>query len=95
METIFGDGVTITDGTATISGVDVQSGTYSGGDATLGEIAPGDTGIILSTGDVADFTNTGDGVSTDTNTAAGTSTNHGGAGDADHDSLFARRACRA
>lgn len=85
MQTIFGNGVTITSGTATISGVGVQSGTYSGGDATLGDIAPADTGIILSTGDVANFTNTGDGVSTDTNTASGTSLGHGGAGDADLD----------
>lgn len=85
MQTIFGNGVTITAGTASVTGVAGQSATYSGGDATLGDIAPGDTGVILSTGNASDFTNTGDGVSTNTNTSAGTSTNHSGAGDADLD----------
>ncbi|MGH1576522.1 Hint domain-containing protein [Planktotalea sp.] len=81
MQTIFGSGVTITAGTATVSGTALQSATYSGGIATLGDIAPADTGIILSTGDAAEFTN--DSGTIDTNTAAGTGTNQGGAGDAD------------
>jgi hypothetical protein len=87
MQTIFGSGVTITAGTATVSGVDVQSGTYSGGDATLGALSPADTGVILSTGNATAFTNAGDGTSTDTNTTAGTSTNHASLGDADLDAV--------
>ncbi|WP_439142898.1 Hint domain-containing protein [Planktotalea sp.] len=85
MQTIFGNGVTIVTGTAAISGVGTQSGTFSGGDATLGDLSVADTGVILSTGDVAAFTNAGDGISTDTNISAGTSTNHTGAGDTDLD----------
>jgi len=85
MQTIFGNGVTIVTGTAAISGVGTQSGTFSGGDATLGDLPVADTGVILSTGDVAAFTNAGDGISTDTNISAGTSTNHTGAGDTDLD----------
>ena len=53
MQTIFGNGVTIAAGTATISGAGVQSGTYSSGDVTLGDLSPADTGIILSTGHFA------------------------------------------
>ena len=87
MQTIFGSGVTITAGTATVSGVDVQSGTYSGGDATFGALSPADTGVILSTGNATAFTNAGDGTSTDTNTTAGTSTNHASLGDADLDAV--------
>lgn len=85
MQTIFGNGVTIVTGTAAISGVGTQSGTFSGGDATLGDLSVADTGVILSTGDVAAFTNAGDGISTDTNISAGTSTNHTSAGDTDLD----------
>jgi hypothetical protein len=85
MQTILGNGVTIVDGSASISGAGTQSGTYSGGDATLGDISPADTGIILSTGNVSSFTNAGDGTSTDTNLVTGRTTNYDGAGDADLD----------
>ncbi len=85
MQTIFGSGVTITAGTASLTGAGTQSGTYSGGTATLGEIAPADTGIILSTGNVADFTNSSG--TLDTNTTSGTSSAYGGAGDADLDTV--------
>ena len=75
---IFGNGVTV--GTATLTGNVAASATYSGADATLGDIAPGDSGIILSTGNAADFTNSSG--TTDTNTSeSGASTNHNGAGD--------------
>lgn len=78
-QTIFGNGVTI--GTATLTGAAGASGTYSGADATLGGIVPGDAGIILSTGQAADFTNSSN--TTDTNTAEnGASTDNGQAGDA-------------
>lgn len=74
--TIFGNGVTV--GTATLTGNVAASATYSGADATLGGIAPGDEGIILSTGNAADFANS-DGT-TNTNTSeSGASTNHGSA----------------
>lgn len=76
-QTIFGNGVTV--GTATLTGATGASGTFSGATTTLGSIAPSDTGIILSTGNATDFTNSSG--TTNTNTAAGTSTNHGTAGD--------------
>jgi len=77
-QTIFGNGVTI--GTATLTGAAGASGTYSGADATLGGIAPGDSGIILSTGQAADITNSSG--TTDTNTSeSGASTDNAQAGD--------------
>lgn len=82
-QTIFGAGVSVT--SATLSGAATQSGTFSGGDATLGDIAVADTGIILSTGDVAAYTNSSG--TLDTNTTDGTSTSHSGAGDADLDTV--------
>lgn len=76
--TIFGNGVTV--GTATLTGAVAASATYSGADATLGGIAPADEGIILSTGNAADFTNSSG--TTDTNISdAGANTDHSGAGD--------------
>ncbi|MEH6831508.1 MAG: choice-of-anchor L domain-containing protein, partial [Sulfitobacter sp.] len=76
--TIFGNGVTV--GTATLTGAVAASATYSGADATLGSIAPADEGIILSTGNAADFTNSSG--TTDTNISdAGANTDHSGAGD--------------
>lgn len=78
-DTIFGDGVTVV--SATLTGNAVQSGIYSGADATTPGTAPSDGGVIFSTGNVADYTNSSG--TTDTNTAANTGTGHGGAGDAD------------
>ena len=77
--TIFGDGVSIV--SATLTGAATQAGIYTGADTTTPGTAPSDGGVILSTGNVGDYTNS-DG-STNTNTAAGTSTNHAGAADAD------------
>ncbi|WP_298860960.1 choice-of-anchor L domain-containing protein [uncultured Sulfitobacter sp.] len=83
-QTIFGNGVTI--GTATLTGAAGASGTYSGADATLGTIAPGDAGIILSTGQAADFTNSSG--TTDTNTSeSGASTNNNQLGDTQLDAV--------
>jgi len=80
--TLFGSGISV--GSATITGTAGAYGTFTGADATLGEIAPADTGVILSTGQASGFTNS-DG-STNTNTAeSGASTNNGAAGDADLD----------
>ncbi len=54
-ETIFGAGATIEN--ATYTGDPLSSGIYSQG-ATIGEnVAPADTGVILSTGHVGSFTN--------------------------------------
>ncbi|MBS1301841.1 Hint domain-containing protein [Loktanella sp. SALINAS62] len=54
-QTIFGDGVTVVG--ANYSGSGYSSATYSGGDNTTPGVTPGDTGVILSTGRVSDFTN--------------------------------------
>ncbi|WP_458790101.1 choice-of-anchor L domain-containing protein [Yoonia sp. MH D7] len=75
-QNIFGQGTVVN--SATITGQDVQSGIYTGANTTLGSIAPSDSGVILSTGKVADFTNSSG--STNTNTSASTSTNNNGAG---------------
>lgn len=53
--TIFGDGVTVVD--ASYSGDNGSSGTYSGGDTTSPGVTPADSGVMLSTGYLSDFTN--------------------------------------
>ncbi|MGJ8605156.1 MAG: choice-of-anchor L domain-containing protein [Marivita sp.] len=82
---IFGDGVTLVAGTATYSGDVIQAGIYSDAIATLQGISPTDTGVILSTGNVADFTN----ATGATNTTGSTSTDTTGGidGDTDMDSV--------
>ncbi|KIC34809.1 choice-of-anchor L domain-containing protein [Leisingera sp. ANG-S5] len=83
-EEIFGDGVTVT--SASYSGDNLSSGIYTGADTTTPGVAPADSGVILSTGYVRDFTNS-DG-STNTNQNTNTTTNTSGVnGDADFDSL--------
>lgn len=78
-ETIFGPGVTVV--SSTLTGSAGQTGIYSNGLTTSPGVVPSDTGVIFSTGNVADFTNsTG---TTNTNTQAGTTTAYNGAGDAD------------
>ena len=52
---IFGDGVTVTG--ATYYGDSNSAGIYSDGDATSPGATPGDTGVIMSTGNAEDFTN--------------------------------------
>lgn len=69
---IFGNGVTVTG--ATYFGDNDSAGTYSGGDSTSPGVVPGDTGIILSTGEAEDFTNS----TGDSNQSANTSTNTSG-----------------
>lgn len=54
-ETIFGDGVKVID--ASYSGARNASGIWTGGDSTSPDVTPSDTGVILSTGRVKDFTN--------------------------------------
>lgn len=75
-QTIFGAGVTIV--SASYTGQSNQVGIYSGADTTSPGVAPSDSGLILSTGKVADFTQ-GAG---DANLYPNTSTDYGTAGDA-------------
>lgn len=67
---IFGTGVTVT--TASFQGDAASSGVYSGALGTIAGISPTDSGVILSTGRVVDFTNSSG--TTNTNTAANLST---------------------
>ena len=76
---IFGPGITVTG--ATYTGSTVSSGIYSGATATMPGISPSDTGVILSTGNVTDFTNSSG--TTNTNTVANRSTNTTGSVDGD------------
>lgn len=69
---IFGDGIVVTG--ASYSGSSYSAGTYSGGDKTSPGVVPGDTGVILSTGDAKDFTQK----SGDPNRSSNTTTNSGG-----------------
>lgn len=79
---IFGAGVTVVG--ASYSGDNRSSGTYSDGDAISATATPGDTGIILSTGRVRDFTNNNG----QTNQSNSTSTNTNGVNnDADFNAL--------
>lgn len=76
-DTIFGDDITVV--SSSLSGTAGQSGVYSGGGSTSPGTVPSDSGVILSTGNVGDYTNSSG--TTDTNTSNGTSTDHGGTGD--------------
>ncbi len=67
---MFGNGISIA--SASYSGAASASGIYTDGDLVAGDITPSDTGVILSTGQAEDITNS----SGDVNTQAGTSTNH-------------------
>lgn len=83
---IFGAGVTLVGGTATLQGDAIQSGIYTGAISSLQGISPTDSGVILSTGNVADFTNAAGGA---TNLTDGTTTDTTGGidGDADMNSV--------
>ncbi|WP_136439725.1 choice-of-anchor L domain-containing protein [Pacificoceanicola onchidii] len=74
---MFGDGITVV--SSSYTGAASASGTYSDGDAVAPGVTPSDTGVILSTGQATSITNSAG----DVNTSAGTSTNHGTAGDAE------------
>lgn len=71
-QSIFGPGVTVQ--SATYSGDPVSSGIYSNGDAVSAAVTPGNSGVILSTGNLRDFTQ-GSG---DPNRSGGTSSNTAG-----------------
>ena len=79
---IFGDGVTVVG--ASYSGDNASSGIYSNGDSVSPGATPGDTGVILSTGNATDFTNS----SGEANQNTGTSTNTSGVNnDADFNAI--------
>jgi hypothetical protein len=69
---IFGSGVTVTG--ATYFGDNDSAGIYTGGDTTSPGVTPGDSGVIMSTGEVEDFTNS----SGESNQSANTTTNTSG-----------------
>lgn len=68
---IFGNGVTVE--TATYSGDIDSAGIYTNADAVMPGVAPSDSGIILSTGEVQDFTNSFGQSNQRTNTSTNTS----------------------
>ena len=78
---VFGTGISIL--SASYTGTSSASGIYSGGDSTAPGITPSDTGVILSTGNASDITNS----SGDANINTQTGTGHGTIGDTDLDSM--------
>ncbi|AXI48628.1 2,3,4,5-tetrahydropyridine-2,6-carboxylate N-succinyltransferase [Sulfitobacter sp. SK012] len=70
-DAIFGDGVTVT-GATYIGDID-SAGTYSSGDSVSPGVMPGDTGVILSTGNAEDFTNSTGSSNQSNNTSTNTS----------------------
>ncbi|MCR9157642.1 MAG: choice-of-anchor L domain-containing protein, partial [Rhodobacteraceae bacterium] len=78
-DTIFGPGIRIV--SSSLTGTAGQTGIYSDGLTTSPGVVPSDSGVIFSTGNVADFTNSSG--TTNTNTLEETTTDHNGAGDPD------------
>lgn len=68
---IFGDGVSVQG--ASYSGDNRSSGIFTGGETTSFGVAPADTGVILSTGRVRDFTNSSGEANQATNRSRNTS----------------------
>ncbi len=68
---IFGNGVTVTG--ATYFGDIDSAGIYSNGDTIAPGVTPGDTGVIMSTGNAEDFTNSSGEANQNTNTSTNTS----------------------
>lgn len=79
-DTMFGDGIQIV--SATYSGDAGASGIYSDATTTIPGIVSGDTGVILSTGIVGDFTDNSGTTDTNTGSAGGTDMANGVDGDA-------------
>lgn len=69
-QTIFGDGTTVV--SASYSGWSQASGIYSNGDSVSPGATPSDTGVILSTGRIRDFTNNRGDVNDDPDTSTNT-----------------------
>ena len=68
---IFGNGVIVTG--ATYYGDSDSAGLYNNGDSLSPGVTPGDTGVIMSTGEVQDFTNSTGQSNQSTNTSTNTS----------------------
>ena len=84
---IFGSGVTVS--SASYSGDFRSSGIYTNGDTISPGVVPGDSGVIMSTGFVADFTNNSG--TLNTNISGSTGTNSSGINrDPDFDALAGR-----
>ena len=73
-EEIFGSGATVDD--TTYFGDNASSGIYDNTGGEVEGVLPGETGVILSTGQATDFTNSSG--TTNTNTSSGTGTNTAG-----------------
>lgn len=81
-QTMFGPSIQIV--SATYSGDPSSAGIYTGGDTVAPGVTPSDTGVILSTGSVTDFTNS----SGQANQSVSTGTNTTGVnGDADMNAI--------
>lgn len=78
-QAIFGSGITVV--SADYSGDTSASGIYSGALSTIPGVVSADSGVILSTGNVATFTNSSG--TTDTNMASGTGVDLAGGVDGD------------
>ncbi|WP_299704869.1 Hint domain-containing protein [uncultured Tateyamaria sp.] len=70
-DAIFGDGVQVV--SASYTGDRDSAGIYTNGDSVAPGVTPGDTGVILSTGEVEDFTNSSGQENQSTNTSTNTS----------------------
>ena len=82
-QSIFGNGVTLVANSASFSGdIGVSSGIYSGATTTSPGISPTNGGVILSTGNVNSFTNSGGSTNTNVNANTSTDTANGINGDA-------------
>lgn len=79
---MFGDGMTIL--SASFSGDNISSGIYTNGDAVSPNATPSDTGVILSTGDATNYTNSSGSANAFADT---TSQTHGVDGDTDMNSI--------
>ncbi|WP_299349296.1 choice-of-anchor L domain-containing protein [uncultured Shimia sp.] len=77
-EAMFGNGISIVEGSAVYTGAASASGIYTQGDSEAPNLTPSDTGVILSTGNATDVTRD----SGDPNRQANESTDHGLDGDA-------------
>ena len=69
--TIFGNGVQVV--SATYTGDRDSAGIYTDGDSVAPGVTPGDTGVIFSTGDAEDFTNSSGSSNQSNNTSTNTS----------------------
>jgi len=70
-QTIFGNGVTVTG--ATYFGDRDSAGIYTNGDSVAPGVTPSDRGVIMSTGEAEDFTNSSGQSNQSTNTSTNTS----------------------